>query len=260
MVRRAAARVAVSLALFTAVVQSAPGQTLARLTVESFDLAPDTTSPKLGVPFHLVLTLRVRERVSEVQNINLPILAELELLGDERETATRPHGTLYRETITVVARTPGTVAIAPATLLAIDARDGRAKEWYSNSLRLRVVGAGANAMRTGARAMLAASLAALWFILWLLLGILGIGCLADGSAARSAPKAPSCASSGRARQRRPRFASARNGSRRKMLSPCWARSVRAPPPSQYEPRCGAWWAPPTGKRWATCCGDPAWTR
>ena len=54
-----------------------------------------------------MLTLRVRERVGEIQNINLPILAELELLGDERETASRQHGTFYRETITVVAHDPG---------------------------------------------------------------------------------------------------------------------------------------------------------
>lgn len=158
--------------------QAADGQTLARLTVESFDLGVDTTSPKIDVPFHLVLTLRVRERVGEIQNINLPILAELELLGDERETASRQHGTFYRETITVVAHDPGPVAIAPATLLAIDARDGKAKEWYSNSLRLRVVGTGSTAVRSGGRVLLAALLAAARFLLWLLLWILGIGCVA----------------------------------------------------------------------------------
>ncbi len=155
-------------------VQAADGQTLARLTVESFDLGVDTASPKIDVPFHLVLTLRVRERVGEIQNINLPILAELELLGDERETASRQHGTFYRETITVVAHDPGAVAIAPATLLAIDARDGKAKEWYSNSLRLRVVGTGSSAVRSGGRVLLAAAR----FLLWLLLWILGIGCAA----------------------------------------------------------------------------------
>ncbi len=155
-------------------VQAADGQTLARLTVESFDLGLDTASPKIDVPFHLVLTLRVRERVGEIQNINLPILAELELLGDERETASRSHGTFYRETITVVAHDPGAVAIAPATLLAIDARDGKAKEWYSNSLRLRVVGTGSSAVRSGGRVLLAAAR----FLLWLLLWILGIGCAA----------------------------------------------------------------------------------
>ncbi len=159
--------------------QSAHGETLARLTVESFDLASDTTAPKIDVPFHLVLTVRVRERVPKMQNINLPILAELELLGDERETASRPRGTLYRETITVVARNPGPLAIAPATLLAIDARDGRAKEWYSNSLRLRVMGSGSDhLLRSGGRVLLAASLAALRLVLWLLLWMLGIGCLA----------------------------------------------------------------------------------
>jgi hypothetical protein len=164
--------------LLAAMTQSAHGQTLARLTVESFDLGADTVAPKIDVPFHLVVTLRVRERVGEIQNIDLPILAELELLGDERETVNRPHGTLYRETITVVAHDAGSLAIAPATLLAIDARDGKAKEWYSNSLRLRVVGSGSNLLRNGGRVLLAASLVALRFFLWVLLWILGIGCVA----------------------------------------------------------------------------------
>jgi hypothetical protein len=177
-VRRAAARVAILFCLLAAVVQFALGQTLARLTVESFELGADTMSPKIDVPFHLVLTLRVHERVAEVQNINLPILAELELLGDERVTASHPHGTLYRETITVVAHNAGAVTIAPATLLAIDARDGKAKEWYTNSLRLRVVGSSSNVLRNGGRALFAASAAALRLLLWLLLWILGIGCIA----------------------------------------------------------------------------------
>ena len=38
------------------------------------------------MPFHLIVTLRVRERVTRIDNLELPLLAELELLGDERET------------------------------------------------------------------------------------------------------------------------------------------------------------------------------
>ena len=126
---------------------------LARLTVQSFVLAADTANPQVDVPFHLIVTLRVRERVNEVADLNLPILAELELLGDERETASTPRGTQYRETITVVAHRAGPISIAPATLQAIDARDGKAKQWFTNGLDAPGGGRrAAGARRRGARA------------------------------------------------------------------------------------------------------------
>lgn len=139
-----ASRTAAQIALVAAVVitaATAMAQNLQRLAVQSFELGTDTTAPRVDVPFHLIFTLRVRERVAEIENLNLPILAQLELLGDERETTSTARGTQYRETITVVAHTPGTVAIGSATLQAIDARDGKPKEWFSNGLTLRVGGA-----------------------------------------------------------------------------------------------------------------------
>ncbi|HEY1883117.1 MAG TPA: hypothetical protein VGG51_08755 [Candidatus Cybelea sp.] len=111
-------------------------QSLQRLSVESFVLSADTTRPRVDAPFHLIVSLRVRERVSEINNIELPLLAALELLGDEREITSDSHGSQYREVITVVAHDPGTLAIAPATLQAVDARDGHPKEWYTNDLKL----------------------------------------------------------------------------------------------------------------------------
>jgi hypothetical protein len=133
-------------------------QALARLNVVSFDLAADTASPKLDQPFHLVVTLQVRERVAQIENLNLPMLAQLELLGDERETTAGPHGTLYRETVTVVAHAPGTVTVAPATLQAIDARDNRPKQWFTNGLTLHVAGDATRALRAAGSALLSALL------------------------------------------------------------------------------------------------------
>lgn len=111
-------------------------QSLQRLSVESFALSADTTNPRVDVPFHLIISLHVRERVTEITNLELPLLAQLELLGDEREITSDQHGSQYREAITVVAHDPGTLVLAPATLQAIDARDGRPKQWYTNGLRL----------------------------------------------------------------------------------------------------------------------------
>lgn len=115
-------------------------QTLESLTVESFTLSADTAHPKIEEPFHLIVALRVRERVTQIDDLELPILAELELLGDERRVVTDSSGTQYRETITVVAHHTGSIAIAPATLQAIDARDGHPKQYFTNPLTLAVSG------------------------------------------------------------------------------------------------------------------------
>jgi hypothetical protein len=115
-------------------------QALQKLTVQSFDLSSDTANPKLEVPFHLIVRVHVRERVASIDNLELPILAELELLGDLRGIRTSPSGTDYTETIAVVAHHTGKISIAPATLQAIDARDRRAKEYSSNGLTIDVGG------------------------------------------------------------------------------------------------------------------------
>jgi hypothetical protein len=117
---------------------SGRGQTLQRLTVQSFVLSADTMQPQVDVPFHVIVTLHVRERVGEITNLQLPMLAQLELLGDERQTITDPRGTQYREVLTVVVHADGRFAIAPATLQAIDARDGKPKQWFTNDLPLSV--------------------------------------------------------------------------------------------------------------------------
>ncbi len=125
-------------ALFPAVVRAAP---LQRLTVTSFTLTADTAKPELEVPFHLIVSLHVRETVPEIDNIELPVLVDVELLGDTRATQAGPGGTDYRETITVVAHHTGKIALAPATLQVIDARDGKGKQYSTNPLNLQVVGA-----------------------------------------------------------------------------------------------------------------------
>lgn len=127
-------------ALAFALTSHARAQTLQRLTVTALTLSADTASPRIEVPFHLIITAHVRERITELDNVDLPILAELELLGDEHSLIASGNGTTYRETITVVAHHSGSITIAPVTLDAIDARDGRAKRYSSNPLTLNVAG------------------------------------------------------------------------------------------------------------------------
>lgn len=137
--RRLTAPLILALAV-AALAPPAAAQSLQRLTVLSFALGSDTTAPAVGVPFHLIVTLRVRERVMRIDNLELPLLAELELLGDERHLQSGPGGTEYRETIAVVSHQAGSISIAPALLQAVDARDGRGKQYATNGLILRIAG------------------------------------------------------------------------------------------------------------------------
>jgi hypothetical protein len=129
-------------AVFAGAVLLAPAhaQTLQHLTVTQFTLAADTNAPKLEEPFHLIVTVRVKQPVRDVENLDLPVLAELELLGDERRVTRDASGTAYREAIAVVAHHTGNIQIAPATLDAVDPRDKRAKRYFSNDLSLAVSG------------------------------------------------------------------------------------------------------------------------
>jgi hypothetical protein len=167
-IRRLAAALVALAALVTAMrATGVHAQALQRLTVQSFALSADTGKPQVDVPFHLIVTLRVRERVTEIDNLELPILAELELLGDERRLQSAPGGTSYRETITVVARHNGSIAIAPAVLQAIDARDRRAKQYSTNGLTLHVSGGSAPPPVLAENAATGFALAAFRLMLWI---------------------------------------------------------------------------------------------
>jgi hypothetical protein len=165
------------------------GQTLQRLTVQTFVLSTDTMQPQVDVPFHVIVTLHVRERVSQITNLQLPMLAQLELLGDERQTLSDPRGTQYREVVTVVVHDAGRFAIAPATLQAIDARDGKPKQWFTNDLPLSVHSSAtriANGVAGGLLRYVARVFAAL---IWLAL-LVGAAVLTIILLRRRAPVAP----------------------------------------------------------------------
>ena len=163
---------ALALLLGIAMCGGASAQALQKLTVRSFDLSSDTPDPQLEVPFHLIVSVHVRERVSSIDNLELPILAELELQGDERTVKPSGSGTDYTETISVVAHHTGTITIAPATMQAIDARDGRPKQYSSNGLTLHVSG---GTLEPLARGESFAARALHWFS-WVALWIGGVIC------------------------------------------------------------------------------------
>ncbi len=144
---------------------AASAQALQRLTVTSFVLSADTLHPQLDRRFHLVITAHVRERVTELPNLELPLLDGLGVEGDERKVNAGGGGSDYVETLTVVPQRSGTLQIAPATLDAIDARDGKAKRYFSNALTLQVSGGMQQVRETGnaiGNWLAAAARAALW--------------------------------------------------------------------------------------------------
>lgn len=102
------------------------------------------------------------------------MLAQLDLLGDERALQSGRNGTVYRETIALVARNAGDVDVSPAVLQAVDARDGRPKAFSTNPLRLQVAATPGD--------VLAAQLRTAWsvgrFLFHLAIWIVGVLCVA----------------------------------------------------------------------------------
>lgn len=119
---------------------TAQAQQYQRLHVRAFTLTTDTARPQLEQPFHVSVTIRVAENVAHIANVFLPTFFGAEELGDEQQTTQGPDGTTYRETLTLVAHTRGMLSISSAYLDAVDARDGKAKRFISNSLRIPVGG------------------------------------------------------------------------------------------------------------------------
>ena len=130
------------LAFVAGVVFGSPvrAQSLARLHVESFVLSSDTATPAVEKPFHIEIVIHVKERINQLENVVLPPFVGLDILGDESTTTQSPQGTTYDERLTVVAHGSGRLVISPAYLDAIDARDGSAKRFLSNSLTLTITG------------------------------------------------------------------------------------------------------------------------
>jgi hypothetical protein len=135
---------------------SADAELLQRFHVLNFTMTTDTPRPRVGVPFHVAVTIKVRERIDQLQYFNLPAFSGLQTLGDRRVVIyTRDGGSVYRETLTLVSRQAGPTAIGSASLDAVDLRDSRTKRFTSNDLILNVIGKTPPLAPTALRALLA---------------------------------------------------------------------------------------------------------
>ncbi|MDQ2908002.1 MAG: BatD family protein [Candidatus Eremiobacteraeota bacterium] len=120
--------------------QAAGAQNLRTLHVRDFAMSVDRAVVPVGEVFHLTIRARVAEPVGSLDEIALPNLAAFEELGDERRCATASAATECSETLTLEALTAGDVTIAPASLDAVDGRNGRPSRFITNTVALRIVG------------------------------------------------------------------------------------------------------------------------
>jgi hypothetical protein len=151
----------------------ARAQALQRVTVTQFRFSANTTTPKVEQPFRLMITVHVRERINDLEDLELPVLAAVEILGDERRLSSDADGTTYTETIDAVAHHTGRIPIDPAVLDVVDARDGQPKQYASNPIVL-VVGAAPLAPLQNAGPAVASVLRALLRILMTILTLIAL--------------------------------------------------------------------------------------
>lgn len=158
MTARASVTLATLLLACAASGRQAHAEQLQRLHVTSLAISTDVARPATGQTFHITVALHVRESGVRFQTVQLPSFNGLDELGDERNSASGPRGTDYRETLTVVAHSAGSFRVSPASFDAIDAADGKPKRFISNSLTI-VVGTSLVGSRTAGAAWVLAVLA-----------------------------------------------------------------------------------------------------
>lgn len=180
-----AARLVVFAVLLFASTAGAYAEPLQRVHVRSFTLTTDAQHPRAEVPFDVTLTIRVAENLRRIDNVYLPAFSGPEELGDERQLHHDAGGTVYRETMRLVAHSGGPLSIGSAYFDAIDARDGKPKRFISGGLDLVVAGPAAGAAKTLRTAeWIAAAIVAFALLLAVIAGAL------RRRAARPAPAVP----------------------------------------------------------------------
>ena len=120
---------------------SSPALALRTLQVDLLAMRADKTVVQVGDVFHLAIHVRVREQVAALDELVIPDVGSMQLLGDERHVTSSAAGTEVVETLTLEARVPGTYTFTGAYLDAIDGRTRKPSRFSANPVRV-VVGGG----------------------------------------------------------------------------------------------------------------------
>ncbi len=116
----------------------AAAQGLRTLHVQALTMRTDRAVVAVGEDFHLTIHVRVAERVAELDDLVIPDVGTMHVLGDERHVTHDSAGTDVDEVLTLEPAEPGLVAIAGATLDAVDARTGKPTRFTADPVRIRV--------------------------------------------------------------------------------------------------------------------------
>lgn len=164
--RAVAAAAAAGAALLVA--RAGVAATLPVLRVDALAMRADRTHVAIGDVFHVAVHVHVRERVESLDDLRIPDIGTLQLLGDERTATHGAGGTDVVETLTLESAQSGTFTLAPAYIDAVDARDHRPKRFSAQHPVVITVGAPARVPTASAPRFegLRAALAAVWGVLW----------------------------------------------------------------------------------------------
>ena len=149
---------AASAAVFAMLCGPAGAQDLRMLHVVALTMSADRTEVPLGSDFHLSVHARVREHVTALDELIVPEVGTMHLLGDERRVHRGPAGTDIDETLTLEPVDAGSFTIPGAFLDAIDARTDKPTRFTANAVHVRI---GAQAANTGPERVRRAALALL---------------------------------------------------------------------------------------------------
>jgi hypothetical protein len=123
----------------TLLMAGAAGQMLLTLHVRAFSMSLDKAKVHVGEPFHLSIDAHVDQTLLQLDNVTLPDLSGFEVAGDERRCSTSGRGTDCVEILTLDAVEPGLHTLAPTTMDAVDARDGKPSRFLTNPVSIEVV-------------------------------------------------------------------------------------------------------------------------
>jgi hypothetical protein len=119
----------------------AAAEGLRTLHVEALTMRADSTAVPLGADVHLTIHVRVRERVAALDELIVPEVGTMHLLGDERHVRQGPGFTDIDETLTLEPVEAGATLIPGAYLDAIDGRTGKPTRFTANGVRIAVAAA-----------------------------------------------------------------------------------------------------------------------
>jgi hypothetical protein len=136
--RRALALAAALSALWLPVQAQAQAQGLRSLHVDALSMRADKTHVAIGETFHLAIHVRVRERITALDELEVPDVGTMHLLGDERHAFAAANGTDVVETLTLEPVTPGPFTFPAAYFDAVDANTKKPSRFAANPVRVVV--------------------------------------------------------------------------------------------------------------------------